>query len=179
NMKGRYMCPSEKARVAKGLKEDRHRPSIMDYSRYNYGAQPEDNIPVDLLIPKVGPYDKWATVWGYKPIDGCKTPEDEKMKLDEWAREQDKTPWYRFSTFRSRGADPGELTEAVGDADAVKASTLGLKNLKRVADMLLAATENEKGEPYDDLEEVYNSMIGQWRLEMGHVAANLAAFTTQ
>ncbi len=71
------------------------------------------------------------------------------------------------------------MTEAVGDADAVKASTLGLKNLKRVADMLLTATTTEKGEPFDDLEEVYNSMIGQWRLEMGHVTAIVGGFNTQ
>lgn len=179
NMKASSMYPFEKVRDAKWLKENGHTPTIMDYSRFNYVAQPEDNIPVDLLIPKIGPYDKWATMWGYKPIDGCKTPEDEKKALDEWAREQDKTPWLRFSTARSRGADPGELTEAVGDADAVKASTLGLKNLKRVAGMLLTATTTEKGEPYNDLEEVYNSMIGQWRLEMGHVAAIVGGFNTQ
>jgi hypothetical protein len=179
NMKASSMYPFEKIRDAQWLKEYGHTPTIMDYSRFNYVAQPEDNIPLDLLIPKVGPYDKWATMWGYKPIDGSKSPEDEKKTLDEWAREQDKTPWYRFSTARSRGADPGELTEAVGDADAVKASTLGLKNLKRVADMLLTATATEKGQPYNDLEELYNSMIGQWRLEMGHVAALVGGFNTQ
>ncbi len=179
NMKASSMYPFEKVRDAKWLKENGHTPTIMDYSRFNYVAQPEDNIPVDLLIPKVGPYDKWATMWGYKPIDGRKSPEDEKRTLDEWAREQDKTPWYRFSTARSRGADPGELTEAVGDADAVRASTLGLKNLKRVAEMLLTATTSQKGEPYNDLEEVYNSMIGQWRLEMGHVTAIVGGFNTQ
>jgi hypothetical protein len=173
------MYPFEKIRDAKWLREYGHTPTIMDYSRFNYVAQPEDNIPLELLIPKLGPYDKWATMWGYKPIDGAKSPEDEKKTLDEWSREQDKTPWYRFTTARSRGADPGELTEAVGDADAVKASTLGLKNLKRVADMLLTATQSEKGEPYDDLEEVYDAMIGQWRLEMGHVAALVGGFNTQ
>jgi hypothetical protein len=179
NMKASSMYPFEKIRDANWLKEYGHTPTIMDYSRFNYVAQPEDNIPLDLLIPKIGPYDKWATIWGYKPIDGSKSPEEEKKTLDDWAREQDKTPWYRFTTARSRGADPGELTEAVGDADAVKASTLGLKNLKRVADMLLTATQTDKGEPYDDLEEVYNAMIGQWRLEMGHVAAIVAGFNTQ
>jgi Met-zincin/Domain of unknown function (DUF5117)/Domain of unknown function (DUF5118) len=179
NMKASSMYPFEKIRDAKWLREYGHTPTIMDYSRFNYVAQPEDNIPLELLIPKLGPYDKWATMWGYKPIDGAKSPEDEKKTLDEWSREQDKTPWYRFTTARSRGADPGELTEAVGDADAVKASTLGLKNLKRVADMLLTATQSEKGEPYDDLEEVYDAMIGQWRLEMGHVAALVGGFNTQ
>ncbi len=179
NMKASSMYPFEKVRDPKWLKEHGHTPTIMDYSRFNYVAQPEDKIPVELLIPKVGPYDKWATMWGYKPIDGCRTPEDEKKMLDEWARAQDKTPWLRFSTARSRGADPGELTEAVGDADAVAASTLGLKNLKRVADMLMTAATTEKGEPYSDLEEVYGSMIGQWRLEMGHVSAIVGGVSSQ
>jgi hypothetical protein len=179
NMKASSMYPFEKVRDPKWLKEYGHTPTIMDYSRFNYVAQPEDKIPAELLIPKVGPYDKWATMWGYKPIPGARTPQEEKKTLDEWARQQDKTPWLRFSTARSRGADPGELTEAVGDADAVKASTLGLKNLRRVADMLLTATTTRPGEPYNDLEELYGAMIGQWRLEMGHVAQIVGGFNSQ
>ncbi len=59
-----------------------HTPTLMDYSRFNYVAQPEDNIPVESLIPQIGPYDKWATMWGYKPIPGAKTPDEEKKTLD-------------------------------------------------------------------------------------------------
>jgi hypothetical protein len=109
-------------------------------------------------------------MWGYKPIPGAKTPDEEKPTLDEWARAQDTTPWLRFTTQDSLGADPGELTEAVGDADAVRSTRMGLKNLERVAGMLLTAT-SRPGEPYDDLEEVYGRMLGQWVLEMNHVAA--------
>jgi hypothetical protein len=79
-------------------------------------------------------------MWGYKPIPGARTPDDEKKTLDEWARQQDASPWLRFSTADSRGSDPGELTEAVGDEDAITSSALGLKNLQRVAGMLLTAT---------------------------------------
>lgn len=179
NMKASSMYPFEKLRDPKWLKEMGHTPTLMDYSRFNYVVQPEDNVPVENLIPKIGPYDKWATIWGYKPIAGAKTPEDEKKTLDEWAREQDSKPYLRFSTAKSRGADPGELTEAVGDADAVKATALGVKNLKRVADLLMTATTTQKGEPYEDLEEVYGRMVGQWRTEMGHVAAIVGGFQTQ
>ncbi len=179
NMKASSMYPFEKVRDREWVKKMGHTPTLMDYSRFNYVAQPEDNIPVEDLIPKIGPYDKWATMWGYKPIPGCNTAEDEKKTLDDWAREQDSKPYLRFTTAKSRGADPGELTEAVGDADAVKASTMGLKNLKRVADLLLTATTTEKGETYRDLEEVYGDMIGQWRLEMGHVAAIVGGFQSQ
>lgn len=104
-----------------------HTPSIMDYSRFNYVAQPEDGIAVDDLIPGIGPYDIWATKWGYAPIPGAKTSDEEKPTLNAWAKEQDTTPWLRFSTAGSAGSDFGELTEAVGDADAIKSSALGLK----------------------------------------------------
>lgn len=179
NMKASSMYPFDKVRDREWVKKMGHTPTLMDYSRFNYVAQPEDNIPVEDLIPKIGPYDKWATMWGYKPIAGCNTPEEEKKTLDEWAREQDSKPYLRFTTAKSRGADPGELTEAVGDADAVKASTMGLKNLKRVADLLLTATTTQQGEAYNDLEEVYGAMLGQWRLEMGHVAAIVGGFQSQ
>jgi hypothetical protein len=150
----------------------------MDYSRFNYVAQPEDNIPLENLIPQIGPYDKWATMWGYKPIPGAKSADDEKKTLDEWAREQDSKPWLRFSTADSRGSDPGENTEAVGDADAVVATGLGIKNLKRVADMLLPATSHQ-GEPYDDLEELYGRMLGQWATELNHVTGIVGGFNSQ
>src|ERR1041384_6368623 len=155
-----------------------HTPTLMDYSRFNYVAQPEDNIPPEDLIPQIGPYDKWATMWGYKPIPGAKTPDDEKKTLDEWAREQDSKPYLRFSTADARGSDPGENTEAVGDADAVASTALGIKNLKRVADMLLPATSHP-GEPYDDLDELYGRMLGQWATELNHVTGIVGGFNSQ
>ena len=176
NMKASSMYPADNVRDPAWVHKMGHAPSIMDYSRFNYVAQPEDKIPVEDLVPRVGPYDIWATHWGYAPIPGAKTPEDEEATLDSWAREQDKTPWFRFSTAGALGSDPGDLTEAVGDADAVKSTGYGLKNLERVANMLLTATTTEKGKPYDDLNEMYGRMWGQWRLEMGHVTAIVGGF---
>jgi Met-zincin/Domain of unknown function (DUF5117)/Domain of unknown function (DUF5118) len=178
NMKASATYPAEKVRDPQWLKTMSHTPTLMDYSRFNYVAQPEDNIPPESLIPQIGPYDKWATMWGYKPIPGAKTPEDEKKTLDQWAREQDAKPWLRFSTTDARGSDPGENTEAVGDGDAIASTGLGIKNLKRVADMLLPAT-SQPGEPYDDLEELYSRMLGQWTIELNHVAAIVGGFNSQ
>jgi len=178
NMKASATYPIEKLRSAEWLKTMSHTPTLMDYSRFNYVAQPEDNIPPSSLIPQIGPYDKWATMWGYKPIPSAKSPDDEKTTLNDWAREQDAKSYLRFSTFNSRGSDPGENTEAVGDADAIAATTLGIKNLKRVADMLLPATSHP-GEPYDDLEELYARMLGQWATELNHVTAIVGGFNSQ
>jgi hypothetical protein len=178
NMKASSLYPFEKLRDPKWLKENSHTPTIMDYSRFNYVVQPEDKVPPADLIPKIGPYDVFAIKWGYQPIPGATSPDAEKKTLDEWARQQDQTPWLRFSTSNSAGSDPGELTEAVGDEDAIKATTLGLKNLERVGALLLPATERP-GESYDDLELAYARLLGQWVLEMNHVAAIVGGFASQ
>ena len=178
NMKASSTYPAEKVHDRAWVKKMGHTPTLMDYSRFNYTAQPEDRIDVEDLVPGIGPYDKWATRWGYAPIRGARSADDEKVTLDRWAREQDATPWFRFSTQDAQGSDPGDLTEAVGDADAVKSSAYGMKNLERVGAILLNATA-KPGEPYDDLEELYGRLLGQWVLEMNHVAALVGGFDTQ
>ncbi|MDQ2950509.1 MAG: zinc-dependent metalloprotease [Acidobacteriota bacterium] len=179
NMKSSSMYPAEKVRDREWVKKMGHVASLMDYSRFNYVAQPEDNIDPADLIPKIGPYDKWATMWGYKPIPGAHSPDAEKPILDEWAKAQDKTPWLRFSTVGALGSDPGENTEAVGDADAIYSTGLGLKNLNRVMGYLLAATTTRQGDPYDDLASVYGRVLGQWTLELNHVSAMVGGFDSQ
>jgi hypothetical protein len=179
NMKASSLYPAEKVRDAAWVHKMGHTPTLMDYSRFNYVAQPEDKIAVEDLVPGIGPYDVWATMWGYKPIPEAKTADQERPILDSWARQQDETAWYRFSTDGSAGSDPGELTEAVGDADAIQSSTLGLMNLKRVSKLLVPATTNERGSNYDDLGEIYGRMLGQWSLEMNHVAAIVGGFNSQ
>jgi hypothetical protein len=179
NMKASSMYPADKIRDKEWVHKMGHTPSIMDYSRFNYVAQPEDGIAVEDLVPRIGPYDIWATKWGYTPIEGAKTPKDEKATLDKWAREQDNTPWYRFSTENSAGSDPGEETEAVGDADAVKSTAMGMKNLQRVSKMLMPAAAWKEGETYEDLSEVYGRLVGQWQLEMNHVAQVVGGLNSQ
>jgi hypothetical protein len=179
NMKASSMYPQEKMRDPAWLKKMGHTPSIMDYARFNYVAQPEDHVDVADLIPRIGPYDVWAIQWGYRPIAHAATPDAEKGTLDQWARQQDKTPWLRFSTVGASGSDPGELTEAVGDADALQSTALGIKNLQRVAKMLLPAASTKPDEPYEDLAELYARMLGQWTLELNHVSAIVGGFDTQ
>ena len=178
-MKASSLYPPEKLRDPQWVKTMSHTPTLMDYSRFNYVAQPEDGIDPADLIPKIGPYDKFATMWGYKPITGASTPDGEKATLNEWALLQDDTPWLRFSTAQAGGTDPGNLTEAVGDGDAVASTALGLKNLERVASFLLEATTTEPGEPYDDLEEIYGVLLGQWARELNHVPPLVGGFNSQ
>ena len=178
NFKASSLYPVEKVRDREWVKKMGHTPTLMDYSRFNYVAQPEDKIDPADLIPKIGPYDTFAIVWGYKPVPGAKTPDEEKPTLDKWAAAQVDTPYLRFSTSGALGADPGEEAEAVGDADAVVATGLGLKNLERVSTYLLKATEKD-GEDWDTLKEVYGRLLGQWSLEMGHVANIVGGMNSQ
>jgi hypothetical protein len=144
-----------------------HSPSIMDYSRFNYVAQPEDSLPLEDIIPRIGPYDKYAIMWGYKPIPGARTPEQERPTLDQWARMQDSIPWYRFSENNAFGGF-GTTTEAVGDADPVKATGLGFRNIRRVVTYIPAAAIRP-GEDNSDLKEIYDRTVGQWATEANHV----------
>lgn len=180
NMKASSQYPADSLRSASFLERmgGSHVATLMDYSRFNYVAQPEDDIPLDYLIPKVGPYDDFAVQWGYGEIPGAQTPDDELETLDEWARQQDQFPWLRFSTSDAGASDAGNLTEAVGDADAVQSTTYGMLNLGRVMDMMLDVTERP-GESYDELETMYGQAVGQWGRYMGHVAAIVGSAETQ
>jgi hypothetical protein len=179
NMKASAMYPADSIRSRSFLERmgGSHVATLMDYSRFNYVVQPEDNIPLDMLIPKVGPYDIFAVKWGYTPIPGVDSPDDERPTLDSWAREQDRYPWLRFSTPDASG-DPENLTEAVGDADAVKSTGYGMRNLRRVMDMMIEVTE-KPGENYDELEYMYGQAVSQWGRYMGHVAAIVGGSYTQ
>ena len=169
HQKGSSTYPVDSIRVKSWVKRMGHSPSIMDYSRFNYTAQPEDGLDPEDLIPDVGPYDKYAIRWGYAPIPGAKTTDMEWATLDKWSREQDATPWYRFDVQDSRGADQSAHSEAVGDADPVKATSWGMKSIKAIAPLLVPATVRP-GEDYDDLNEMYGRLIGQWATELRHVA---------
>ena len=178
NQKASSMYPADSVRSASFVRRMGHTPSIMDYSRFNYVAQPEDSIPVELLVPGIGPYDRFATLWGYRPVPGAVTPDDERATLDEWARRQDREPWLRFSTTDTRGADVADHTEAVGDADAVRSTELGLRNIRRIVPMIIPAVE-QPGEDYADLAEVYERLIGQWSTELGHVVTLVGGVESQ
>ncbi len=165
---GSSTYPADSVRSASWVHRMGHSPSIMDYSRFNYVAQPEDNIAIEDIIPRVGPYDKWAIGWGYRPVPGARTSDEERATLQKWTRVQDTVPWFRFSANNEFGAF-GTQSEAVGDADPVKSTALGFKNLKRVVNYV-ATTATAPGEDNADLKEVYDRTVGQWATEASHVA---------
>jgi hypothetical protein len=163
---GSSTYPADSVRSASWVRRMGHSPSIMDYSRFNYVAQPEDNIPVADIVPRIGPYDIYAIMWGYTPIPSARTSDQERPTLDQWARMQDTIPWYRFSENNEGGF--GTLSEAVGDADPVKSTALGFRNLRRVVTYISTAA-TKPGEDNDDLREIYDRTIQQWATEANHV----------
>ena len=121
----------------------------------------------------------WATKWGYAPIPSANTADEEKPTLNKWAKEQDDKPWLRFSTANAAGSDPGDETEAVGDADAVKATACGVKNLQRVAKMLMTRHRLERRRDLRRSSEMYGRVISQWQTEMNHVTRSWAGSTAR
>jgi len=167
NMKASAMYPTEKLRDRQWVRKMGYSPSIEDYSRFNYVAQPEDGFEPEELMPSIGPYDRWVVHWGYSVFANGKKDGDDHASLDAWAREQERSPWLRWKTENGEPADPAERMEAVGNADPILSTMLGLKNLRRVMEMLIPATENQN---WRDLESLYKRVLGQWTNEMLTVA---------
>ncbi len=143
-------------------------PSIMDYARFNYVAQPEDG---DVsLMPDVGPYDKWSIEWGYKLFPNA-SADEEKVILNDMIKAKSGDPLYRFGRQRRNPPDPSAQTEDLGD-DSVLASEYGIKNLKRIVPNLIEWTK-EDGENYAQLNELYGQVFGQYNRYMGHVTSNI------
>ncbi|WP_299443446.1 zinc-dependent metalloprotease [uncultured Aquimarina sp.] len=168
NMGSSVAYPVESLRDPEFTKKYGTAPSIMDYARFNYVAQPGDGDVA--LMPEIGIYDKHAIRWGYRPIPGT-TAEEEKKTLDSWILKHADDPKYRFGRQQFGVIDPSSQTEDLGD-DAVKASTYGIANLKRIVPNLIKWTA-EDGKNYNDLQTMYGQVLSQYNRYMGHVASNI------
>ncbi len=169
NMGSSFAYPVDSLRSATFTQKHGTAPSIMDYARFNYIAQPEDKGVA--LMPKIGTYDKYAIAWGYKPILD-KNAYEEKPILDNWILKHANNPMYRFGHQQAMEVvDPSSQTEDLGD-NAMKASAYGIKNLKRILPNLEKWT-SEKGKNYSELKNMYNQLLVQYTRYMGHVSANI------
>ncbi|MDZ4807381.1 MAG: zinc-dependent metalloprotease [Bacteroidota bacterium] len=158
--------PVENLRNKAWVEANGHTPSIMDYARFNYVAQPEDNVGQKGLFPRIGDYDNWAIEWGYKLFPEYKDADAEKTHLNNWVMEKlkDKRLW--FGTEQNPD-DPRSQSEQVGD-DAMKGSMYGIKNLQRIVPNLAQWTK-EPNEGYSNLNQLYGQVTGQFGRYIGHV----------
>ncbi len=148
-------------------------PTIMDYARQNYIAQPGDGLRPEDFLRRIGPYDLYSVNWGYRVIPGVDTPADEKSTLDEWIVERADDRMYKYLPQGGLGAtDPRAQTEDMGD-DPVLSSSYGMDNLRRIVPNLIDWT-TRPGDDYGDLREVYGEALSQWNRYVGHVLTLVA-----
>ena len=167
NMAASYAYPVDSLRNGNFTQKNGIAASIMDYARFNYIAQPEDeNI---RFVRQMGPYDHYVTNWGYRYLNTT-SPEAEVPTLNQWILEKADDPTYKYGR-QSSSFDPQSQTEGLGD-DPIKASTYGLKNLKYVAENLTKWTSDETNN-YDDLEELYGELLSVYGRYIGHVTTTI------
>ncbi len=173
NMKASYSYPTDSLRSATFTNKWGLASTIMDYTRYNYVAQPGDEGV--RWVRMLGPYDHYAINWGYRYLEDAGSPQAEKDSLNAWITEKAGDPMYLFGGYSS--SDPSAQTEAVGN-DPIKATTYGMKNLRIVAKNLAEWT-TRPGEDYSDLEELYGELLGVWSRYAAHVTANVGGVYEQ
>lgn len=167
--------PVENLRNKAWLDQNGHTPSIMDYARFNYVAQPEDNVGEKGLFPRIGDYDMWAIEWGYRWMPEAKTAEEEIPVLNKLVMERLKNPRLWFGT-ETDPDDPRNQNEDLGD-NAMKASAYGIKNLQRILAKMPEWTR-EANKDYAGLGSMYGQLVTQYNRYMGHVAKNIGGIQT-
>lgn len=172
NFGSSHTVPVEKLRDKAWVEANGHTPSIMDYARFNYVAQPEDGITRAGIFPRIGIYDKWSIEWGYRWLPQFQTPEDEVAFSNQSIIEKLKTDVrYTFGT-ESDPNDPRNQSEDLGD-DSMLASLYGIKNLKRIVPQILTWSY-EPNKSYAGAGEIYSGVVSQFNRYLGHVAKNVA-----
>ncbi|MGP1991818.1 zinc-dependent metalloprotease [Zobellia laminariae] len=173
NMGASSATPVEKLRDAEFLKKNGHTSSIMDYARFNYVAQPEDSIPAEDLMPRIGDYDKWAIQWGYSRFADDLSIKDEKDLLSQMVVDSVSSNPRLWFGGEGRDFDPRSQTEDLGD-DAMQASMYGILNLQRIAPFLKKWTQEKSSDDYANLDQIYKDLVGQYSDYIFHVSKNIA-----
>lgn len=172
NFGSSHTVPVEKLRDKAWVEANGHTPSIMDYARFNYVAQPEDGITRAGIFPRIGIYDKWSIEWGYRWLPQFQTPENEVAFSNQSIIEKLQTDVrYTFGT-ESDPNDPRNQSEDLGD-DSMLASLYGIKNLKRIVPQILTWSY-EPNKSYAGAGEIYSGVVSQFNRYLGHVTKNVA-----
>ncbi len=145
-------------------------PSIMDYARFNYVAQPSDK-GVRLSPPDIGEYDLFAIKWLYSPVMGNLSVEDEAKVLEKWVDEKAGNPLYRYGRQQIDAQyDPSALEEDLGD-DPVKAGTYGIKNLQYILSRMDGWIQDDESTAHK--QELYDGISQQFNRYLSNALANV------
>lgn len=169
NMGASFAYPVDSLRSPSFTQKYGTTPSIMDYARNNYIAQPGDfDRGVKLTPPILGVYDIYAIAWGYRLIPGANTPIEEVATLTQWIEEKKADPMYEFGAQQFMAIiDPTDQTEDLSN-DHLRAGDYAISNLKIIMSNL-EKWAAEPGKPYDDLDEIYDQLVKQYSRHIGHV----------
>lgn len=169
NMAASAAFPVDSLRSATFTQKHGTTPSIMDYARYNYIAQPQDK-GVKLTPPQLGEYDLYAIKWLYTPL--FVSPKEELEILDRWISEKAGDPIYRYGKQQVYARyDPSAVEEDLGD-DPIKASDYGIRNLKYIMSHLNEWFENDDKD-YTHRQALYGQMISQYKRYINNVLMNI------
>jgi hypothetical protein len=171
NMGASSATPVEKLRDKKWVEENGHTVSIMDYARFNYVAQPEDNISPKGIYPRIGMYDKWAVKWGYTYYPNAEDEFEEEKTLAKLTTDSLTANPKLWFGGEGKDEDPRSQSEDLGD-DSVKASDYGIKNLKRVVPNLVEWTY-QPNDAYDNLSDMHKAVVSQYSRYLYHVLKNI------
>lgn len=165
--------PVDSLRSKSYVARNGHTPSIMDYARFNYVAQPQDSIAAKDLIPRLGIYDEWAIEWGYRWFPAFKTKEAEKTFMNQWIvkkLKEDKRYFFEPGNY----PDPRNMMEDLGD-DAVKASEYGIRNLQFILSHIKEWT-NTPNDNYTDLKNMHDAVKRQYKMYLMQVLNTIGRF---
>lgn len=169
NFAGSSSYPLDSIRNRDFVRKHSFGPSVMDYMRFNYAAQPQDKMSPADLLPVIGVYDDYAIEWGYKymPEQDSKTT---AAYLSAWVSEKRKDP--RFFYFEEGSLnDPRVQSEDIADNN-MKANALGVENLKRtMANLLKWGQGDDPG--YQTLRSMYRAVQGRYYQYLQHVVKNI------
>ncbi|MFK7811796.1 MAG: zinc-dependent metalloprotease [Maribacter sp.] len=172
NMGASSATPVEKLRDSDWLKENGHTSSIMDYARFNYVAQPEDNIPVEDLMPRIGDYDKWAIQWGYSRFSEELDRKEERKLLSQMIVDSVSSNPRLWFGGEGRDFDPRSQTEDLGD-NSMEASMYGILNLQRIAPCIKEWVKESDSDDYSNLDQIYKDLVNQYSDYIFHVTKNI------
>jgi hypothetical protein len=169
NQRANFVFPIDSIRNPDFVERMGHSGSSVGRTRYNYAAQPGDGVAAER---RIGEWDRFAVLWGYRPIPGAQTARDELPTLNQWIVERSHLPWFRFASAQfgmDVEWDPYRMTEGISD-DPVEAAVLGMSNL-RIATANLMDWVLEPGDDYYELETHYLQNLTQWNRYAEHAAA--------
>lgn len=149
----------QQLRSPKFTKEYGTTPSIMDYARWNYVAQPEDK-GVNLNPPFLGVYDYYAIEWGYKlfPELGGDFIKESKA-LQAFVAKHESNRLYKYGAQQmGLRLDPSSIEEDLSD-DPVEAGELGLRNLRFILGHLDEWIQDDPDA--DHRNDLYEQILGQ------------------